>query len=118
MESGLIVKGLSSLKLAPLVGMEEKQLLELSSLRTAKDSRNQGHATALLKEVCRRADMSMYILVLSPEPFENSPLTAKDLERWYGKFGFERIQDKPVMLCRDPKQRVYDIETDEFVVMQ
>lgn len=118
MEPGLIILGPSSLKLVPLAGCEDRDLLQIVSLATDVDSRQQGAATRLMQEVCRRADMSMLMLVVSPEPFGKRALDAKQLERWYEKFGFERIQDKPVMLCRDPKQRVYDIETDEFVVMQ
>lgn len=113
MESGLLAMGHSSLKLTPLAGMEDKHVLSISSLKTAEEHRNQGEATKLMEEACRRADMSQFLLVLTPARFDHSPLNDKELERWYSKFGFHRIQDKPVLMCREPKRKVWNIETDQ-----
>lgn len=115
MEAGLVVKGPSSLKLSPMQGMEDRDILQVTSIATDVDQRNQGHASALLKEICRRADMSMFMLVISPEPFGKRALDAKQLERWYEKLGFVTIQKKPVLMAREPKVMKYDINTDEMV---
>ena len=115
MEAGLVVKGPSSLKLSPMPGMEGRDILQITSISTDADQQNQGHASALLKEICRRADMSRFMLVISPEPFGKRALDAKQLERWYAKHGFETIQKKPVLMAREPKVMRYDINTDEMV---
>ena len=112
MEAGLVAMGHASLKLTPMVGMEDKPVLTISSLKTAPEHRQEGEATKLMREVCRRADMSQFILVLTPAKFDNGPLGDKELEAWYSRFGFERIQAKPVLMCREPKRKVWDIETD------
>lgn len=113
MESGLMAMGHSSLKLSPLAGMEGKQVLQISDLKTAPEHQNEGEATRLMEEACRRADMSQFLLVLTPARFNHGPLSDKELERWYAKFGFRRIQDKPVLMCREPKRKVWNIETDQ-----
>lgn len=108
MEAGLVALGHSSLKLAPLYGMEGRELLQIADLKTDEQHRNKGEATRLMEEICRRADLSMFILILMPEP--------RSLESFYKKFGFKTIQQKPSMLmCRDPKRKVWNIDTDEVV---
>lgn len=109
MKLGINTNGPSSLKLSPFAIAHENagKLLELSALATWPSERNKGHATALLEEVCKQADESGTLLVLQPD--------GETLEKWYEKFGFARIQDKPVMMCRDPQRMVYDIETDQTV---
>lgn len=98
--------GHASLKLATLAGMEGRDLLQVVDLKTDEEHRNKGEATRLMEEVCRRADLSKFLLVLMPEP--------RSLESWYGKFGFKTIQHKPSMLmCREPKRKVWNIDTDE-----
>lgn len=106
MEAGLVAQGHASLKLAPLVGMEDRDLLQIVDLKTHEDHRNKGEASRLIEEICRRADLSNFLLVLSPEP--------RSLESFYKKFGFATIQQKPSMLmCREPKRKVWNIDTDE-----
>lgn len=106
MEAGLVAMGHSSLKLAPLAGMESRDLLQIFDLKTDEQHRNQGEATKLIEEVCRRADLSKFLLILTPEP--------QSLEGFYKRFGFVTIQRKPSMLmCRDPKRKVWNIDTDE-----
>jgi len=106
MEAGLVAMGHSSLKLAPLAGMEDRDLLQIVDLKTDEQHRNKGEASKLMEEVCRRADLSKFLLILTPEP--------RSLEDFYKKFGFVTIQHKPSMLmCRDPKKKVWNIDTDE-----
>ncbi len=99
------------LELRHMDGIDEAAkdgLLQVLSLQTAPEHRKQGHATSLLKAVCKEADEAKKILVLSPDD--------KSLKEWYQKFGFQAIQFQPVVLmCREPKVKMhYDIETDTF----
>ena len=106
-------------------------LLEVKSMHTAKPSRRQGHASKLMAEVCDEADKANVILVLTPEQFDNGPIGTQQLKNWYAKYGFNVIQEKPVLMCRDPAvsirqvaevlkpfqierpKRVYSIDTDQ-----
>lgn len=106
MESGLVAMGHASLKLAPLAGMESRDLLQIVDLKTDEQHRNKGEATKLMEEICRRADMSNFLLILTPEP--------KSMQGFYKKFGFKTIQEKPShIMCRDPKRKVWNIESDQ-----
>lgn len=116
MKLGINTNGPSSLKLSYMKAVVDGQLLEISDLATWPTERNKGHATSLLKEVCQEADESQTLLVLVPNSFDTNALTTDQLEKWYEKFGFKRIQDKPVLMCRDPKRKVYDIESDSVKV--
>lgn len=113
METGIVALGHSSLHLIEMPGLEGKHVLQITRLKTDPAFRNQGEATKLMQEICRRADMSKFLLVLGPARFDGGPLNAQSLEDWYKSFGFRRIQDKPVLMCRDPKQKVWNIETDQ-----
>lgn len=116
MEAGLLAVGHASLKLSPVAGLVTRNLLQITDLKTDPDHQHKGEATRLMSEACRRADMSTFILILKPEPFNQGPLSAKNLERWYETFGFKRIQDRPaVLMCREPKRKVWNIDTDEVV---
>jgi N-acetylglutamate synthase-like GNAT family acetyltransferase len=65
--------------------------------------RSVGHGTALLEQVTREADEAGKVLVLLPEPYDNSPLSVEALTQWYvRRFGFQAIQSNPIMLARMP----------------
>jgi GNAT superfamily N-acetyltransferase len=81
-------------------------VLQVVDLKTDEQHRNKGEATKLMQELCRRADLSNFLLILTPE--------SRSLESFYKKFGFTTIQHKPShIMCRDPKRKVWNIETDE-----
>lgn len=134
MQPGTRTDGPASLELVRMAGIDgsvTSGLLEVKSVHTAKTQRRQGHASSLLNLLCKEADESGTILVLTPAQFDNGPIGTQQLKSWYAKFGFEVIQEKPVLMCRDPvvsleqvavicegfkeppKQR-YDIESDTF----
>lgn len=55
-----------------------------------------GHATGLLSDVCRMADLHKTTLVLSAEPFgkdKDTPST-KELIEFYKRFDFKRVEKK------------------------
>lgn len=110
MEPGTRSNGPASLQLVRMVGIDKSVtdgLLEVKSVKTAKPNRRRGHASRLMVDVCAEADKSGTILVLTPEQFDNGPIGTKQLEHWYERFGFEVIQDKPVLMCRDPVVSVH-----------
>lgn len=74
---------------------------EISNVECQMAHRGRGEATRLMEEVCREADASRTIFVLMPKPFgEHPPLDTTQLEHWYTKFGFHRLQDDPLILVR------------------
>lgn len=103
MEPGARNHGPASLQLVRMTGLEDKALLEVKSVHTPKDSRNQGQATALMAEVCAEADKDHVLLILTPDRFDTGPLDNGQLEAWYAQMGFVAIQGKPVLMCRDPR---------------
>jgi N-acetylglutamate synthase-like GNAT family acetyltransferase len=77
-------------------------LLEVKSVKTDRAQRRQGHASKLMEQVCKEADESKTILVLTPAQFDNGPIGTQQLKWWYERFGFAVIQEKPILMCRDP----------------
>jgi GNAT superfamily N-acetyltransferase len=71
----------------------------------AATNQRKGHATALLHEVCREADIAGIVLLLRPEPFADG-MDAEQLAKWYGRFGFVQIQAEPVVLMARQVQRL------------
>lgn len=67
----------------------------LHDLKTDKGMRGKGHASKLLTQVCEEADSIGMTIILMPDDGK--------LEAWYNKVGFERTQDKPVIMVRQPK---------------
>lgn len=75
---------------------------EISRLWTEPGSRKQGYATELMKQVCNEADVLGYVLMLQPKEFGKSD-GLKDLQKWYERFGFVKIQNNPVLMARAPE---------------
>lgn len=74
-------------------------VLEVSSFRTEHAARKQGYGTQLMQAICRDADLERVVLVLSPKAYDSGP---KELEQFYGRFGFIQIQRAPVLMARMP----------------
>ena len=70
---------------------------ELCDLSTPQEHQGRGHASALLRDVCREADEAGVMLVLFVDPF-GAGLSAGDLAAWYGRHGFAEIQAEPVRM--------------------
>lgn len=100
----------ASVKVGPskMLPHHMQSILELSDLFVEPEHRNQGQATALMRQVCYEADKEKRLLVLMPE--SKGELTNDQLEAFYCGFGFERIQDKPVLMCREPSAKVKPFE--------
>lgn len=79
-----------------------KDIREISKVYTDPDQRGQGHATELLKAVCKEADSKKMVLLLTVEPYGDNPSLTKDqLHEWYGTtFDFHPIQEVPLILVR------------------
>lgn len=80
------------------------RLRQLTRVYTPPECRRRGDMRWLLCEVVLEADRERTVLVLEPDPFEESPLDADALELLYRKFGFQTIQREPVVLmARQPR---------------
>jgi GNAT superfamily N-acetyltransferase len=77
---------------------------EITKVHCEPEAQNQGHATALLHEVCREADRHGITLVLWPRPYgDDIALSQAQLIEWYGRaFGFAQIQAEPPLMARMP----------------
>jgi len=98
MTPGLRNHKAASLRVAIPEGVPEEMregIREIVSLQS--ESQGKGHATKLMHEVCTEADVYGKVLFLRPLPFADG-MDADKLMRFYRKFGFEKIQDDPVVL--------------------
>lgn len=76
---------------------------ELKDVKTSPERRGQGDATALIHKVCLEADMLGITLLIMVRDFNEGPLGIEKLVDWYSKtFGFQQIQEKPVVLMARP----------------
>jgi len=84
--------------------------LEIHQVWTDPECRNQGSATALLRQVCRDADAERITLILRAEAYksEQNGLSQSRLEKWYHQaFGFQIVQENPTIMAR-PAQTIHD----------
>lgn len=79
------------------------RVMDVSAVHVEPEDRRQGHATALLRMVCADADLSGFVLLLSPEP-EDDGMPIDALAAWYSRLGFVTIQDEPMLMARAPRQ--------------
>jgi hypothetical protein len=79
-----------------------KDVREISQLQCEIESRGKGDATELMKILCKEADSKKMILVLTVDPFgDTPPLSKTQLIEWYGTtFDFNTIQTEPHMMAR------------------
>jgi len=104
MNIGLRTHKSASLRIAVAEGLPDEMrpgTREIISVR-AENSRK-GHASALMCKVCNEADRQRIVLLLEAKPFDDG-MNEDQLMRWYGRFGFIRIQDEPVLMARQPLQ--------------
>lgn len=66
-------------------------------------ARRNGHATALMHQVCAEADRATITLMITVKPFADE-MNGDQLKRWYGRFGFIEIQAEPCLMARSPQQ--------------
>lgn len=72
------------------------RVLELRAVLVPEHLRGQGLGNALLTKICTIADLDGHALFLMPDD--------DNLESWYSRHGFERIQDDPVVvMLRRPR---------------
>lgn len=94
----------ASLRVAIPEGVPEDMRDRMRELVSVKSEvRGEGHARALMYQVTAEADRAGFVLMLKVEPFADG-LTAEQLERFYSSFGFERVQDEPVLMARQPEE--------------
>ena len=67
---------------------------EITELFVPEKHRGKGEATALLNDVCEQADQYDIMLILIAD--------TKKLGLFYERFGFEVIQQSPIVMVRSP----------------
>lgn len=78
-----------------------KEIREVIKVYCPPGERGQGHATELLKAVCKEADSKRMILLMTVGPFADGPLSKEKLADWYETtFDFQAIQQEPLILAR------------------
>ena len=94
----------ASLRVARPVGLPhemQEQIRELIDMHSA--NQRKGHATALLKAVCKEADTEWLTLMVQVQPFDDG-MDMDKLKRWYERLGFVEVQSQPVILmARSPR---------------
>jgi hypothetical protein len=104
MTPGLRVHRQASLRVAVAEGLPEdmrEQTREILSVQSTNPRK--GHATALMHTVCAEADRHWITLLVNVHAFDDG-MSDEQLMRWYGKFGFSKIQDEPcVLMARAPE---------------
>jgi GNAT superfamily N-acetyltransferase len=93
----------ASLRLAmnPELPAHMERVREVVNVWSDPDHRKHGYATELLKQVTDEADVAGFVLMLQPKEFGRSN-GLKQLENWYERFGFVKIQSNPVLMARAP----------------
>lgn len=69
----------------------------------SSEAKRTGQATALMHQITAEADFAWITLLIHVEPFGDG-MTDEQLERFYSKFGFARIQDEPLLMARSPEK--------------
>lgn len=81
------------------------QILEVRSVQVPIEDRRKGHGSRLLNKICSDADIMGRVLFLNPDYGDNQSMTNEQLEEWYGRYGFVRVQSEPVvLLARKPQK--------------
>lgn len=75
-------------------------LLELSHLIVPESHRRQGYASMLMQKVCAEADRAGKVLILTVRPYDVIGMDGTQLQEWYGRYGFQIIQQDPVLMAR------------------
>lgn len=98
MKPGTIQLGNASLHIGyPQIVSEDMKDFsrEITELFVPEKFRGKGEASELLKEVCNEADDKQILLILIAD--------TKRLALFYSKFGFEAIQQNPILMARCPR---------------
>jgi GNAT superfamily N-acetyltransferase len=97
-----IALGYASCNLEPLELDEHTKgrVMMLTNLYTSKNYRQQGYARQLLTHLGAKADTEQFAILLNPKSDE---IVLSELIAMYAKFGYEQIQDEPLLLARFPQ---------------
>ena len=92
------------------------KLREIVGLVVLPGARQEGRASALMREVCGQADAHGIVLVLTvvADPFSAPAMSAPELAGWYSRrFGFKGIESSgtTVLMAREPNAAVLPAPT-------
>ena len=80
---------------------------EILSLEVPPEDRRQGLATQLMRRTMQEADEAGLVLLIHVKPYdENGIVDVDQLQSFYQRFGFARIQEQPAVLMARPPIRV------------
>ena len=104
MEPGLRTHRQASLRIAIAEGLPIEMRPNVREILSVQSSNpRKGDATALMYQVCAEADKWWFTLLVQVLPFDDG-MTMEQLQKWYGRFGFLKIQDEPcVLMVRSPQ---------------
>lgn len=92
----------ASLRVVPADGLPEDMRADVREIVDVQSgSPREGHATALMHQVCSEADFAWVTLLIMVKPFAEG-MNCEQLKKWYGKFGFVEIQAEPCLMARSP----------------
>jgi len=77
-------------------------LREVTHLITPSQHRRMGYASILMQKTCAEADQAGIVLLLRPLPFDTDGMDQAQLADWYSRFGFDPIQQNPLLMARPP----------------
>ncbi len=107
MDIGIRTYKQASLRVAAADGLpEEMRALVREILSVQSANPRKGDATALMHQTCAEADKYWFTLLVQVKPFDDG-MSMEQLQKWYGRFGFVKVQDEPcVLMARNPKPPV------------
>ena len=80
------------------------RLKMLTHLYVSPEDRKQGHATSLLKKLGEEADQANLAILVQPKAYDDGEVGGKELELFYAKNGYTKLQDSPLIMVRYPKE--------------
>lgn len=99
----------ASLRVAITEGVPSEMQAHIRELVSLKSGNpRKGDATGLMWAVCAEADLARMMLLLRAEPFSGD-ITQAQLEKFYQRFGFVKIQATPVLMARSPEKPPRDM---------
>lgn len=104
MNAGLRQYKQASCRIAIPTGLPEDMQDRLREvLAVTSEAKRGGEATALLHQITTEADFAWMVLLIHVKPFDVG-MTIEQLEKFYGEFGFETIQNEPLLMTRQPQR--------------
>jgi hypothetical protein len=107
---------------SPQLGYGESNQITWHFIGVDKDQRKQGKATQAIKDFMEVADKNGYTVYGEPAQLEKEGMTAKELSKFYGKFGFAPSEVSDKIIIRRPQiadeSKTIDVEAVDITPAQ